>query len=257
MGSINTNNKMRLVRFGIFLILIISMFSVCAMVEKTFASNKVANTIYDFLRNNDIECASVELKTNNLDVVLRSNGNGRCTIEDTMAISTIFEGIHANSFEEKVNNVHISIYDGTGNMIYDIRRTNMNFDIQPFISDVNNENNITDENIIVAVEGFLQKYTFEVDNIEISSAKELPGRKISISVNRNDSLEDDFLNLESVFDSIQNYAIANQCLSQCEIYLSCDGKCIVFISGDFLYNSFIAWINPSYENSFLSQEGPQ
>lgn len=254
--------KKRLLLLGSLVFVLIFSLVIAGMVAtKTFAAEDLKKTISSYLDQKDITYSSVNVDNNTLSVVLLSNGENRCTLEDVKAIQAIYEAVHAQTIDGNIKDVGIEIYNTNGSLIYDIFENNVSLPIENaellVDSSLFQKTGSDDNDILSTTQSIVSSFPFSIQSAHVVCAEELTGNKMILSLSKENDANI-MSDVRSIYEQLESYALSTGVIEECEIsVLNTNGNCVLYMAGDFQYGNCIAWISPYIENSFFAEEGPQ
>ncbi len=234
-------------RFSLMIILVIMCCSILAFIlTSTIAASDEKETkrdILSYLDTRKIEYSYAEVENKLLTVKLNSHGSGYCTLDDVKAIQAIYEAVHGDNIIGNVEDVSISIYDTNGKLIYDLYSPGVSEmpDIIQNISAAETYNTRTSSEV---VELILMASPFETKTMTFSSARQIDGCKLELTVDANTP---SFPDLQSLYRELEAHFICNNEITQCAISVEHNGECVLYMGGDFKYGNYISWISPELQ----------
>lgn len=192
------------------------------------------------LEETGVSYTLVEIGNRQLAVELASSGTGRCTLEDVMAIETIYETVYGDTLIGKLDGLSISIYDTEGEQIYDISKP---MDTQK-LRLVSVSEKIGDEDTLAAVMHLLEQSPFEYNGMDFYTARKTDGWKLELQLTADSPSFDE---LQTLYRSLENSCIADMC----SIRVDSKEECLLYIAGDFRYGCYISWISPELQEQLM------
>ena len=254
--------RKRLVLLGSLVFVLITSIVIAGLVAtRTYAADELKKTVSSYLDQKDITYSSVTVDNNTLSVVLLSNGEDRCTLEDVKAIHAIYEAVHAQTIDGDIKNIGIEIYNTNGVLIYDIFEKNVSLPIENaellVDSSLFQKTGSDDNNILSITQSIVSSFPFSIQLAHVVRAEELTGNKVTLSLTKENDTNI-MSDVRSIYEQLESYALSTGAIVECEISVfNTNGDCVLYMAGDFQYGNCIAWISPIIEKSFFAEEGPQ
>ncbi len=213
------------------------------------SKSETERNIQSYLEIKEIDYSSVNIEDKLLTVKLNSSGTGYCTLNDVKAIQAIYEAIHGDNIIENVEDISIYIYDTEGSLIYDLYRPGVSKPVESIknVSIAEAYDTLMPED---AVNLIVEESPFKVKTMNFSSARQIDGRKLELSV---ESEASSFNDLQTLYRKLETYSLSSNEISQCAISVEKDGECVLYMAGDFKYGNCISWVSPEMREPMVSQ----
>ena len=245
-----TNRK----KYGLILFAILCSFLLVVSgitVHPVNAAERTKNAISVYLNEKNVNYCEVSVNNQILSIKIKSDGEDRCTIEDVVALQTIYEAVHGKVFLEKITDMYVEIINENGDVLFD----EYTKDVSSMISDIEllvdvKEKEYTDKEIFCEVQRIVEDTTFSIKRMEIKPSDVLCSKKLELVLTEDEEGATSLSDVRSIYENLEAYSLSTRALSQCEITLVTDkDECLVYMGGDFMYGDCTAWLSEKIENS--------
>lgn len=220
-------------------------------------ADALEKSIGSYLRERNINYISTDISKDTLTVNLISTGSDRCTIDDVKAIHSVYTAVHSCDADDAIQNVQISIFNSDKVQIYDHYQADM-----AIANDAsrhwNGENaKILSEAPKEALRLITASHPFTMEQLDFLKADGISGQAADISVTPMDEGSVTLSDLRSLYEEMEEYAVASGAMTQCSLSMMNEkNECMFYLTGDMGYGNILAWVSPEMEANVIENEGP-